>query len=540
MANVNWMYNVSLIQFLGLFYDGIDNSPKAQLVKDRVNNIIDSMTYKVYRYINRGLFEVDKTTFKLMMCLRILIKEGGLTVADIGMFLKAGAAIDDRNKKFSWMEKKTWDNIVALSKHKFGLEQSMFFKGIVDCISRSNPEWRAFYESDAPETDIVPDYEEKIHADAMGPFLHMCLIRCLREDRTVVASNKFIGSVLNQEFVAPVSDPISEIWESSDTNKPVLYLLSTGADPTSQIDEYSRKFKKFPTKKVSMGEEMEGPALDRIKDGFKTGDWVVLNNCHLSLEFMAEMENILNPKDVEVHEEFRLWITCSPDKNFPLGLLQMATKVTIEPPKGMRAGLSRTFSTMVNQDFLEKVEPYEKWRVLTYATCFLHSVVQERRKFGPIGFSLPYEFNAADLDASLLYLEKHLNQCASTNRRYEWEAMQNMICSIQYGGKITQELDRETFATYGQQWIREEIFNGNFQFNQQNLSDYNYLIPDFPDHASFMTFINAMPEQDNPLVFGLNPNADLTARLNDSKMMISTLIDTQPTDSSGSGGKSPE
>ena len=87
----------------------------------------------------------------------------------------------------------------------------------------------------------------------------------------------------------------------------------------------------------------------------------------------------------------------------------MAIKVTIEPPKGLQAGLARTFSTMVNQDFLEKVEPYEKWRVLTYATCFLHSVVQERRKFGPIGFSLPYEFNAADLDASLLYLEKHLN-----------------------------------------------------------------------------------------------------------------------------------
>jgi dynein heavy chain len=29
MANVNWMYNVSLLQFLDIFYDGIDNSPKA-------------------------------------------------------------------------------------------------------------------------------------------------------------------------------------------------------------------------------------------------------------------------------------------------------------------------------------------------------------------------------------------------------------------------------------------------------------------------------------------------------------------------------
>jgi len=201
------------------------------------------------------------------------------------------------------------------------------------------------------------------------------LIRSFREDRTVISANKFIGKVLDREFTAPVTDSIAEIWESSAPNRPILYLLSTGADPTSNIDDYSRRFKKFPTKKTSMGEEMEGPALAQIREGFRTGDWVVLNNCHLSLEFMAEMETILTPKDVEVHEEFRLWITCAPDPAFPLSLLQMAIKVTMEPPKGMKAGLARTYSTMVNQDFLEKVEPYEKWRPLTYATCFLHSTV---------------------------------------------------------------------------------------------------------------------------------------------------------------------
>jgi len=92
-----------------------------------------------------------------------------------------------------------------------------------------------------------------------------------------------------------------------------------------------------------MGEEMEGPALAQIKDGFKTGEWVILNNCHLSLDFMGEMETILNPKDVEVHDEFRIWITCASTNEFPLGLLQMAIKVTLEPPKGMKAGLYRTY-----------------------------------------------------------------------------------------------------------------------------------------------------------------------------------------------------
>ena len=65
MSLVNWMYNSSLQQFLDLFDFGIDKSPKAQLVKDRVANIIQWMTRRVYRYINRGLFEKDKITFKL-------------------------------------------------------------------------------------------------------------------------------------------------------------------------------------------------------------------------------------------------------------------------------------------------------------------------------------------------------------------------------------------------------------------------------------------------------------------------------------------
>jgi len=63
-----------------------------------------------------------------------------------------------------------------------------------------------------------------------------------------------------------------------------------------------------------MGEEQEIPAMQLIEQGFLAGKWVVLNNCHLSLEFMAQMEEFLNPTDKEIHEDFRLWITCEPHK----------------------------------------------------------------------------------------------------------------------------------------------------------------------------------------------------------------------------------
>ncbi len=185
-----------------MLYDyGIDKSPKAPAVKDRVQNIIVWMTRKVYRYINRGLFERDKVTFKLMMALKILIKAGMLTPADVSVLLKAGAGIDDRNKKYNWMDQKIWLNIVALSKHKFGNEHNFFYKELPDRIAPHEKEWKKFFDENEPENAIVPDYEDKIIGDQnIGHFLHLCLIRSVREDRTVLACQKFIRKVLGEEF----------------------------------------------------------------------------------------------------------------------------------------------------------------------------------------------------------------------------------------------------------------------------------------------------------------------------------------------------
>lgn len=69
-----------------------------------------------------------------MMCTKILIKDNKLTGADVAVFLKAGAGVDDRNKIFSWMNDKTWLNLKALSKHKFNTDHTCFFKELPDRI----------------------------------------------------------------------------------------------------------------------------------------------------------------------------------------------------------------------------------------------------------------------------------------------------------------------------------------------------------------------------------------------------------------------
>jgi dynein heavy chain, axonemal len=328
----------------------------------------------------------------------------------------------------------------------------------------------------------------------------------------------------------------------------VLYLLSAGADPTSTIDDLARKMRKFPCEKVSMGEGQDKVAIQAMNDGFVNGGWIILQNCHLGLKFMEDLENILKP-DVAIHEQFRLWITCEPHPRFPLSLLQRCIKVTNEPPKGLKAGLYKTFTTLINQDFMEKID-HPSWRSLIFTTCFLHSIVIERRKFGPLGWCIPYEFNNSDLEASLFFIEKYLGNLMSgpssntQSIQINTNVIKYMICQIQYGGRITDDLDRELFDAYGEDYIKEGIFAQEHPFIEVTTEGgrFKYKIPANPGNewVKYKEYIDTIPPVDSPEVFGLHSNADLTFRTKESLEMINTITETRPKESSASSGKTRE
>lgn len=516
---VNVMYQISLAQFKELYLKAIDLSEKAALTKKRIDNIITYMTYMMYRYVQRGLFEKHKLTFSLMMTNKILISEGSVTALGLDIFLKGGGSLDIasvKKKPKDWIPDNAWLNVVALS----SLEA---FKDLPDSIAKNDNLWHQWYDMEAPETAKVPDNLE----DSINKFEKMCLIKALREDRTLQTGKEYIKEALGSRFIESIPLDLHEAWEESSPRCPMIFLLSRGSDPTGIIDELAKKMKVM-TLGVSMGQGQEVIARKYIATAAQEGHWVILQNTHLGLSYLHEVETLLLNKEQQFHENFRLYITAEPHPQFPLGLLQMGIKITNEAPVGLKAGLRNSYS-WITQDLLDANTRVE-WRQLLGILCFLHSVVQERRKFGPIGWNIPYEFNQADISACTLFLQNHVTEMDVKKTGPNWATIRYMISTIQYGGKITDNFDQLLMDTYADKYFASASMDPNMEFFP------GYKISSSQEIQMVRQGIEQLPSTDSPEIFGLHSNADLSFRVLQVNEIVATILNTMPKSGGSSGG----
>jgi len=521
-SKVNVMYQTSLAQFNDLYLLAIDLSEKAAMPSKRINNIIEYLTYSVYLYIQRGLFERHKLVFALMLTNSIQISAKKLTFDDVSIFLKGGAALDInavRKKPKDWLSDMIWLNIVATS-------SMSTFNDLQDSVYRNDGLWRQWYDLEEPEKANVPDYQ-----DRMTKFDKMVITKAFRVDRTLIVAQEYIAEAIGQRFVESVPLNMDHTWSESTPRIPLICLLSAGADPTKLIEDLAKK-KKIKTLGVSMGQGQEVIARKYLSSATVEGHWVLLQNMHLGLAYLSEVEQFLVKAD-ELHEDFRLWITAEPHPQFPIGLLQMSIKITNEAPVGMKAGLRASYA-WVNQDMIDTVQRFE-WRQLLFVQCFLHSVVQERRKFGPIGWNIRYEYNASDLNAITMFLQNHVMEMeAKKAPSPTWPTVRYMVNDIQYGGRITDDFDQLLMGTYAEKYYHQGVLEKGYELFP------GYKVPDSTDIAVFRAEIEKLPPSESPEIFGLHPNADLTFREIQVSEAVITIMDTMPKSGGGGSGKSRE
>jgi dynein heavy chain len=207
------------------------------------------------------------------------------------------------------------------------------------------------------------------------------------------AIQEFVGKELGQKFVEPQTSEMISLYKESSPITPLIFVLSPGADPASSLYKFAEDMKMMKRiAAVSLGQG-QGPRAEAfIKEGMEKGMWILLQNCHLAPSWMPTLDRIIDSFTPDkVHRDFRLWLTSMPSVKFPVTILQNGVKTTLEPPNGIRANLMRTYSTF-SDEVLNSCSKTDSWKKLLFSLSFFHAIIQERRKFGPLGWNIPYEF----------------------------------------------------------------------------------------------------------------------------------------------------
>jgi dynein heavy chain len=258
--------------------------------------------------------------FTLLLTLKIDMNSGKIRHEEFQTLIKGGASLDlnvVQPKPSKWITDSTWLNLVELSK----LYQ---FSAILDQIPRNEKQWKQWFDKDAPEDEIIPDG----YNNSLDIFRKLLLIRSWCPDRTLPQAKKYIADSIGEKFIEGVILDLERMFEESDSRTPLICFLSMGSDPTILIEQLAKR-KFIDAKAISMGQGQEIHARRLVQTAMSSGGWVLLQNCHLSLDFCEEVLDTLTLTE-ELHENFRIWITTEPHLKFPIGLLQMSIKYTAE------------------------------------------------------------------------------------------------------------------------------------------------------------------------------------------------------------------
>lgn len=166
---------------------------------------------------------------------------------------------------------------------------------------------------------------------------------------------------------------------------------------------------------------------------------------------------------------------------------------------------------------------------MVFGLCMFHAVIQERKKFGPLGWTIIYEFSDSDRECALSNLEifcrnsvilwdalqyitgKRSKHNFSSIRGISYDPLisgliRNILTGeITYGGRVTDVWDQRCLKTILYYFFAPHVLSPDYVYSQSGV----YYCPKFEKIADYQQFIEELPIMEEPEIFGMHENANI-------------------------------
>jgi len=533
LGGIDPMYQYSLRWFDALFLRALREAPAADELDARLLALNGESTWLLYQNVCRSLFEKDKLLFAFLLATRLEEATGAVRAAESRFLLTGGVAVGEVERPNPtaddgrWLSDKAWGELLRAEAQDGGE-----WDGLGDHLCANPASWRAVVESAEPHRAVLP----APYHDSLSRFQRLIVLRVLRPDKLQLGVTDYVEARLGARFIAPQPFSIEPCFRDSTPSTPLIFVLTQGSDPMNGLINYAgTQSRRLET--VSLGQG-QGPVAQRlVSQAAEEGFWVCLQNCHLAERFLPTLEAMCEQQLVpgRVHRDFRLWLTSYPTPAFPISILENGVKITNEPPKGLAAGMLRTYSMdpVSDPSFYEGCAKEGPFRRLLFALALFHSSILERRKFGPIGWNIPYEFNENDLRISVRQLRTFLDEYAEV----PLATLKYTAGECNYGGKVTDGHDRITLMTLmGDCYTERRLSDAPDALSGLVGEAFRPLPDEKSSHQEYLDHIGTFSASAPPEAFGLHANADISKDLKEAGELLDGLLQTSTGVGAGGAG----
>ncbi|XP_011704198.1 PREDICTED: dynein heavy chain 1, axonemal-like, partial [Wasmannia auropunctata] len=515
LRHIDIMYQYSLEWFVIILNNSISNTEQSNNINKRIVDIIKNFTFALFASVCRSLFEKHKLHFAFLVSARILLDNGTIDPMEWRHFLTTTTPIGELpNPESEWITPRCWQEIQAL-------KRLPKFDKFITSFQLSLSQFKNIFDTQEAHLAPFPQPWET----TLDDFEKLLVLKCLRPDKLTNAMQMYLTKYLGEQFVEPQTTELLAIYEESSNITPIVFILSPGTDPAAELYKFADKLKMDEKLySISLGQGQELKAQVMLRESAETGSWLFFQNCHLAPSWMPKLEFLIEMLPENTHRNFRLWLTSAPSPDFPISILQNSSKMTIESPWGIKANMLRAYLTQVTEMY-EFLQPDHlkalSFKRLIFSLCMFHSILIERRKFGPLGFNISYDFTNGDLAICLSQLYMFLME-------YDTLPFKILIYTaghINYGGRITDDWDRRCVLTLLEDYYNAKVVSSDYQFDEQGI--YHQL-PAAASFNDYLDYIKGFPLNVDPSLFGMHSNADISYAQAEAYTCLATLLNMQP------------